>query len=98
MPETTDRTHRGLVTLVVDRQEDGEGSLSWTFANEASAMSVTRAFRQSKRWVLVRGAYATATHALDAAQKSELIIHESRSSVELRKCDPAATEKERSSA
>ena len=97
MREQSDQSHRGPVTLVVARQQGGGGTLSWTFANEATALSVTQAFLQSERWTLVRGTYASAAHALDAASRCALILDD-RGSGMMRKCEPLEEGKQRSSA
>jgi hypothetical protein len=97
MPESSAHARRGPVTLVVTRPEDGGKNFSWTFANETAAVMVARVVRQSERWTLVRGVYASAAHALDAARSGDLIVHE-RGAGALRKCEPIDREKQRNSA
>lgn len=100
MPDRPSQSNRGPVTLVVTRADQDGGVLSWTFPNEDAAMSVTRAFRQDERWLLIRGVFASAAHALEAARSAARVVKENRPSGLMRRCptSDANDDKHRSSA
>lgn len=100
--ELPNRKSQGPVTLVVDRQGDGAGLLSWTFGNLSSAEAVAHALQKHDAWVLVQGAFGSATLALEAARTGARLTSSSDGSQLMRKCQvpesAADTDKHRSSA
>jgi len=68
------------VTLVIHKQVGGRTkALSWVFSNEVGALAVARAIRD-EAWLIVRGGFATAREAIEAA----------KSGGQIRKYDPSS--------
>jgi hypothetical protein len=84
------RMQSSSVTLVVHKQVRGRTrALSWVFSSEIEALSVAKAIRD-ETWLIVRGGFATAHEATEAANRGGLIRRHTANTDDLQNLDDSS--------